>query len=113
MFLLVANIFFLILGCFLDVIAVLIIAIPVLAPMIPVYGVDPVHFGVVMVFNLMFGGLTPPVGMLLFIMTKITDISFHRAIVAVLPFMIPLGITLVLITYFDKIVLFLPNLIMK
>lgn len=112
-FLLLANIFFLILGCFLDVIAVLIIAVPVLAPMISVYGVDPVHFGVVMVFNLMFGGLTPPVGMLLFIMTKIADVSFHRAVVAVLPFMVPLGITLLLITYFDQIVLFLPNLIMK
>ncbi len=112
-FLLLANLFFLILGCFLDVIAVLIIAVPILAPMLPVYNVDPIHFGVVMVFNLMFGGLTPPVGMLLFIMTKIANISFHRAIIAVLPFMIPLGITLLLITYFDKIVLFLPNMIMK
>jgi tripartite ATP-independent transporter DctM subunit len=112
-FLVLVNIFFLILGCFLDVIAVLIIAVPVLSPLIPVYGVDPIHFGVVMVFNLMFGGLTPPVGMLLFIMTKLTGISFHRAIFAVLPFMIPLGLTLIAITYFDQIVLFLPKLIMR
>jgi len=111
--LLLVNIFLLIIGCFMETIASITILVPVLMPLMDKIGVDPVHFGVVMVLNLMIGLLTPPVGMVLYILARVANISFERTARACGPFLIPLLITLAIVTYWPGMVLFLPNLFYK
>jgi tripartite ATP-independent transporter DctM subunit len=113
MILLLVNIFLLIVGCFMETIAAITILVPVLLPLMEKIGVDPVHFGLVMVLNLMIGLLTPPVGMVLYILARVANISFERTTRACAPFLIPLLITLVICTYWPQMVLFLPNLFYK
>lgn len=74
-------------------------------------GIDPLQFGVVMVLNLMIGLLTPPFGIVLFIVQDLAKISFHKMVRAILPFFIPLITVLLSITFFPGIVTWLPNLI--
>ncbi len=111
--LLLVNIFLLIVGCFMETIASITILVPVLLPLMDKIGVDPVHFGLVMVLNLMIGLLTPPVGMVLYILARVANISFERTTKACLPFLIPLLISLGLVTYWPSMVMFLPNLFYK
>jgi tripartite ATP-independent transporter DctM subunit len=110
-FLLLANLFLLFVGCFMETIAAITILVPVFMPIIAKLGIDPVHFGLVMILNLMIGLLTPPVGMVLFVLQKVARVSFEATVKAVLPWMVPLLITLALITYVPQIVLWLPTLI--
>ena len=110
-FLLLANAFLLFIGLFMETIAAITILVPVFMPIVQHLGIDPVHFGVVMVLNLMIGLLTPPVGMVLFILSKISKLSFERTVAATLPWMVPLFATLALITYVPQTVLWLPGLI--
>ena len=110
-FLLLANLFLLFVGCFMETIAAITILVPVFMPIVAKLGIDPVHFGLVMILNLMIGLLTPPVGMVLFVLQKVARISFEATVRAVLPWLWPLLVTLVLITYFPQLVLWLPNLI--
>jgi TRAP-type C4-dicarboxylate transport system permease large subunit len=110
-FLLLANIFLLVVGCFMETIAAITILVPVFMPIIAKLGIDPVHFGLVMVLNLMIGLLTPPVGMVLFILAKVSKLSFERTVVAVSPWLLPLFVTLALITYFPQLVLWLPRIL--
>ncbi len=110
-FLLLANVFLLFIGCFMETIAAITILVPVFMPIIAKLGIDPVHFGLIMVLNLMIGLLTPPVGMVLFVLAKVAKISFDRTVRATLPWLVPLFATLALITYVPQIVLWLPNLI--
>jgi tripartite ATP-independent transporter DctM subunit len=110
--LLLLNIFLLISGCFIEVIAALIIYTPVLTPLLKAVGIDPVHFGVVMTLNLMIGLLTPPFGMGLFVVQKIAGISFKEMVHAALPFILPLIIVLALITYIPGLCLWLPRLVL-
>src|SRR5690606_1182103 len=107
--LLIINVLLLIVGCFLETIAAISILVPVLMPAITAAGIDPVQFGVVMVLNLMIGLLTPPVGMVLFILSRVAKISFDRTVRAVLPFLIPLLGVLILISTFPSITLILPQ----
>lgn len=86
---------------------------PIFLPIIENLGIDPVHFGVVVVLNLMIGNLTPPVGPVLYVVSNMGEISFQRAFKATLPFIIPLLIVLFLITYIPELVMFIPNLVMK
>jgi tripartite ATP-independent transporter DctM subunit len=111
--LLLVNIFLLIVGCFMETIAAITILVPVLLPLMDKIGVDPVHFGLIMVLNLMIGLLTPPVGMVLYILARVAGISFERATKACLPFLIPLLVSLALVTYWPSMVMFLPNLFYK
>jgi tripartite ATP-independent transporter DctM subunit len=111
--LLLVNVFLLIVGCFMETIAAITILVPVLLPLMGKIGVDPVHFGLVMVLNLMIGLLTPPVGMVLYILARVANISFERATKACLPFLIPLLVSLALVTYWPSMVMFLPNLFYK
>ena len=111
--LLLVNIFLLIVGCFMETIASITILVPVLLPLMDKIGVDPVHFGLVMVLNLMIGLLTPPVGMVLYILARVAGISFERTTKACLPFLIPLLVSLALVTYWPSMVMFLPNLFYK
>ncbi len=110
MLLLIINIILLIIGCFMETIAAISILVPVFMPAIEKLGIDPVQFGVVMVLNLMIGLLTPPVGMVLFILSRVAKISFERTVMAVIPFLIPLLVVLVLITVFPVLTLYLPTL---
>jgi tripartite ATP-independent transporter DctM subunit len=111
--LLLVNLFLLLVGCFMETIASITILVPVLMPLMDKIGVDPVHFGVVMVLNLMIGLLTPPVGMVLYILARVANISFERTTRACAPFLIPLIATLIIVTYWPGLVLFLPNLFYK
>jgi tripartite ATP-independent transporter DctM subunit len=111
--LLLVNIFLLIVGCFMETIAAITILVPVLLPLMIKIGVDPVHFGLIMVLNLMIGLLTPPVGMVLYILARVAGISFERATKACLPFLVPLLVSLALVTYWPSMVMLLPNLFYK
>ena len=107
--LLIINVLLLIVGCFMETIAAISILVPVLMPAILQAGIDPVQFGVIMVLNLMIGLLTPPVGMVLFILARVANISFDRTVRAVLPFLIPLVLVLFLITVFPSLTLIVPQ----
>ena len=112
-FLLVVNLFFLFLGCIMDAVPAMLIFFPVLLPVAKDLGVDPIHFGVVVVLNLMIGLLTPPVGALLFLEAKIADIPFDALVRAVGPSLIALLVVLALITYIPSLVTFVPNLVFR
>jgi len=109
--LLMINIFLLIVGCFMEALAAMIILVPVFLPVIQSVGIDPVHFGLVMVLNLMIGTLTPPVGIVLFVVARVANLPFEVVTKATAPFLIPLIAVLALITVFPPLVLWLPNLV--
>jgi tripartite ATP-independent transporter DctM subunit len=104
--------FLLVVGCFMETTASIIILVPVLVPMVTQLGIDPLLFGLVMVFTLMLGLITPPVGVVLYLIADIAGISFERTVIATLPFLIPLVIVLLLVAFVPQIPLFLPNLLM-
>ena len=93
-----------------EALAVMTITIPFLVPLMQSFAIDPVHLGVVLVLNLMIGLCTPPVGTSLFICAKTANISIERMYKAILPFLIPMIIVLLMITYIPGIVTFLPSL---
>jgi tripartite ATP-independent transporter DctM subunit len=108
--LLLINVLLLVVGCFLETIASISILVPVLMPILLKVGIDPVHFGVVMTLNLMIGLLHPPLGMVLFVLARISKLSIERTTMAILPWLIPLLISLVAITLIPDLVLWLPRL---
>ena len=109
-FLLLVNLMLLVLGCFLEGSTIILVILPVLLPTATALGIDPVHFGVVAVLNIMIGLVTPPYGLLLFMMTRIADVSLVELVREVMPFLgVMLG-ALVLITLWPDLVLFLPRL---
>jgi tripartite ATP-independent transporter DctM subunit len=108
--LLVINLLLIFLGCFMETTAILLIVTPTLLPIIKVVGIDPVHFGIIICLNLMIGAITPPFGVILFILKDIAGVSFARLCQAVLPFYVPLAVTLLIITYWPAFVLFVPRL---
>ena len=110
-FLLFANILLLMLGCFLEGTTILLVIVPVLLPTAQALGVDPVHFGVVAVVNIMIGLITPPYGLLLFMMVKIADVSLKDLVREVMPFLGAMMVALALITFIPELVLFLPRLL--
>ena len=112
-FLLVANIFFLFLGCIMDAVPAMLIFFPVLLPVAKSLGIDPIHFGVMVVLNLMIGLLTPPVGAILFLEAKIAGIPFEALVRAVTPYLLALLAVLGLITYIPPLVTFIPNLVFR
>ncbi len=109
--LLVVNIALLIFGCVMDTTAILLVAVPVLVPALKMLGVDPVHFGLVMVINLLIGTLTPPFGILLFVMTEVAKVEYRALLRQTMPFYIPLFLFLILITYWPALSLTLPQMI--
>ena len=94
-FLLLANLLMLFVGCFLEPTAAITILVPMLMPIVPQLGIDPVHFGLVMVLNLMIGLLHPPMGMVLFVLARVRELSFERTTMAILPWLVPLLASLV------------------
>ena len=100
----------LVVGLFMEPVAALVLLVPILLPAVKILQIDLVHFGIVLVLSLMIGLLTPPVGMILFIVAKIADIRIDQMIVAITPFLMTLIVVLLLITVFPSLVLFLPRL---
>nr|WP_281283551.1 TRAP transporter large permease [Palleronia caenipelagi] len=111
--LLLVNILLLIVGFFMEPVAAITILTPVLLPLVVGLGVDPVHFGIMMVLNLMLGLLTPPVGMVLYVLARVADIKFESAVKATAPFLIPLGIVLLLVTFVPALSMWLPTLLYR
>lgn len=111
LFLLLFNVFFLILGMFMEALSVIVITVPVLVPIMKAMSLDPVHIGVVLVLNLMIGLLTPPVGMCLFVTAKVGGVSLESLCKGILPFLAPLVLVLLAITYYPSLVLWIPNML--
>ncbi|MDQ0016900.1 TRAP-type C4-dicarboxylate transport system permease large subunit [Variovorax boronicumulans] len=109
-FLLLANLLMLFVGCFLEPTAAITILVPILLPIATQLGVDPIHFGLVMVLNLMIGLLHPPMGMVLFVLARVAGLSFERTTMAILPWLVPLLLSLGVITYMPNLVLWLPKM---
>jgi C4-dicarboxylate transporter, DctM subunit len=109
LFLLMVNLMLLLLGCFLEGSTIILVVLPVMLPTAQALGIDTVHFGVVAVFNIMLGLITPPYGLLLFMMTKIANISLAALTREVLPFLAVMIAALALITLLPDAVLWLPR----
>jgi tripartite ATP-independent transporter DctM subunit len=110
-FLLLANALMLFVGCFLEPTAAITILVPILLPIVQHLGIDPVHFGLVMVLNLMIGLLHPPMGLVLFVLARVARLSVERTTMAILPWLVPLLGSLALVTFVPAISLWLPRLL--
>jgi TRAP-type C4-dicarboxylate transport system permease large subunit len=111
LFLLLANLLMLFVGCFLEPVAAITILVPILVPICQQLGIDLVHFGVVMVLNLMIGLLHPPMGMVLFVLARVAKLSVERTTMAILPWLLPLLVSLAVLTYVPSVVLWLPKVL--
>ena len=111
MFLLVVNILLLILGCFLEGTTIILVILPVLLPTAQALGIDLVHFGVMCVVNIMIGLVTPPYGLLLFMMNKIADVPLRDMVREVMPFLYVMIGALAMIAFVPGFVLWLPRLL--
>ncbi len=110
-FLILVNVLLLVLGCLLEGTTILLIIVPVLIPTAKALGIDMVHFGVVVVINIMLGLITPPYGLLLFIMKQIAEVPLRELVRETMPFLWAMVAALALITYFPSLVLWLPRLL--
>ncbi len=109
--LMMINILLLVVGCFMETTAILLIAVPTLLPLILQLNIDPVQFGLILIINLLIGATTPPFGVLLFIVQDIAKVSFGQIVRAMLPFYVPLLLALLLVTYWPSLSLWLPRLL--
>jgi len=112
-FLLAANVILLVVGCFMEALAAMLILIPILVPAAVGFGIDPVQFGLIMIFNLILGTIHPPIGVVLFVMARIADVTFEQISRAILPWLVPLLIVLLAITVWPPLTLWLPAHIMN
>ena len=108
--LMVINILLLFVGMFIEGGAALVILAPLLVPAVKALGVDPLHFGVIFIVNIMIGGLTPPFGSMMFTVCSIVDVKLEDFIREVWPFILSLVVVLLVVTYSSSIALFIPNL---
>jgi C4-dicarboxylate transporter DctM subunit len=109
-FLILVNVILLVLGCLLEGTTILLIVVPVLIPTAQALGIDMVHFGVMVVVNIMLGLITPPYGLLLFIMTRIAEVPLRDLVRDTMPFLWAMLVGLGMITFFPSVVLWLPRL---
>ena len=107
--LLILNVGLLVIGCFLETTAILLVAVPTLLPLILSLDISPIHFGIILIFNLLIGTVTPPFGVILFIMMDIAKVSLWRLARTMLPFYLPMIIMLLLVTFISGISLTLPD----
>jgi len=101
--------FFLIVGCFMSVVESVLIFTPIMVPMVKILGIDPLFFGVFMVITLSVGVITPPFGNVIYVLVGITNQSFERVVWALLPFLIPIFLTILVLIFFPELVTYLPN----
>ena len=109
--LLLINILLLIVGCFMETLCAIMILAPILFPVVTSLGVDPIHFGIIMVVNLAIGFITPPLGVNLFVASRVGETTLDNVIKGIIPFLFLMIATLLLITYVPAISMFLPNLL--
>jgi len=109
--LIVINIILLIVGCIMETFTSIIILSPILYPIVAQYGIDVYHFGVMMIFNLSIGFITPPVGSNLYVACGITGMKFEDLVKAIWPFLLALTVALIFVTFIPQITLFLPKLL--
>ena len=98
-------------GFFMETVAAITILAPLVLPVALAVGIDPVHLGIVFVLNLMIGLLTPPVGMVLYVLAKVSKTPFEECVRATLPFLVPLVGVLLLLVFVPEIAMYLPNLL--
>jgi tripartite ATP-independent transporter DctM subunit len=108
-FMLVVNLFFLVLGCFLDGSVMMLVFVPLLIPSVRALGIDVTYFGIVVTLNFMIGLITPPYGLLLFVMSSLTRVPLIEIIREIWPFVLTLIALLLILTWFPQIILFLPH----
>ena len=113
LFLLIINLFLLIVGMFIEGTAALIILTPIIAPAAVAVGIDPIHFGIVVVLNLTIGAITPPFGSLVFLTGSVLSLSVIKIFKEIIPFIFIMIAILLLVTFFPDLVMFLPNLLMN
>ncbi len=111
--LLIIMLIVLVVGCFMETLAAITILTPVLLPVAVQIGIDPVHFGIILILNLMIGLLTPPVGLVLYVLAKVSDVPFERCVTATAPFLVPLVLVLLLLTFVPALSMWLPELIYR
>ena len=109
-FLLAVNLMIFVLGAFIESLVILLVVVPILVPIAAGFGIDPVHFGIIIVLNLMISILTPPMGMALFVVAQVGGIPYHRLARAILPWLVPPIIVLVLVCLFPVLATGLPGL---
>ena len=107
--LIILMFFFLIVGCFMSVIESVLIFTPIMAPMVKVVGVDPLFFGVLMVISLSVGVITPPFGNVIYVLVGITHQTFEDVVWALVPFLLPILLTILVLIFFPELVTYLPN----
>ena len=103
------NIILLIVGMFIDTISALVILTPILLPIVVAVGIDPIHFGVILVTNLAIGFITPPLGVNLFVASSVGNVKFEKIVMAVIPFLFSMIICLIVITFVPSLSLWLPG----
>ncbi len=112
MFLFLLIIFMLIIGCLVEGIPAMMITLPLLLPLADHFGINRIHFGLIVVYGILIGIATPPVGIGLYIMVGVAGISFEQITRAVAPYLVPLIIALFVITYWPDLTVWLPTLIL-
>lgn len=110
-FLLLVNLLLLVLGMVLETSSLILILVPILLPIAIDYGIDPLHFGVIVVFNLMVGLLTPPMGLLLFMLKSITDVPLKEVVLGIAQFAVPILVCLGLLTFVPQISMLIPHML--
>ena len=113
LFLILANIFLLLLGTVLETLPAMLIAVPVLLPGVDALGIDRVHFGIIVIFNLLVGIITPPMGIGLYILTSISDVKFGELVRSSSPYLMALLFALLVITFWPSLTLYLPQTFLK
>lgn len=109
--LLLLNVGMLIVGCFMEGLAILVMVTPILLPLLASAGIDPVHFGVIFVLNIMIGNITPPVGMIMYVVTALGKVSIAEFTREIVPFFVALVVALFLVTYIPSLAMWLPDLL--
>lgn len=109
-FLIAVNLMIFVLGAFIESLVILLVVVPILVPIAAGFGIDPVHFGIIVVLNLMISILTPPMGMALFVVAQVGGIPYHRLARAILPWILPPVVVLVLVCAFPILATGLPSL---
>jgi C4-dicarboxylate transporter DctM subunit len=95
---------------FIDTISALVILTPILLPIVIAVGIDPIHFGVILVSNLAIGFITPPLGVNLFVASSVVNVKFEKIVMAIIPFLLSMIICLIVITFVPSLSLWLPGL---
>lgn len=108
-FLILVNVVLLLVGTMLEPVSAVLIMVPVLLPVVETFGIDPLHFGVFMILNLVIGLITPPVGLVLYVLSSATDVPFPKVVSGTLPFLVPVLFVLLVVTFIPALSMWLPR----